>query len=49
MQTGRDSEKPEKEELGPKARRAGVRHLLLGFLALLAILFLISWCSLPVR
>jgi hypothetical protein len=30
-----------------KTRRAGTRHLVMGFLILLVLLFLISWCSLP--
>jgi hypothetical protein len=37
----------EQQGLGEKARRVGMRHLVVGFLVLLLLLFLISWCSLP--
>ena len=39
----------EHEVVGEKARRVGLRHLVLGFLVCLLLLFLISWCSLPAR
>lgn len=48
-QTDNQSEKQEHEVGGEKARRAAIRHLGVGFLALLFLLFLISWCSLPGR
>lgn len=37
----------DRERLDEKARKAGTRHMILGFLALLVLLFLVSWCSLP--
>lgn len=37
----------EKGDLDEKARRAGTRHMVMGFLILLVVLFLVSWCSLP--
>jgi hypothetical protein len=37
------------EVVGEKTRRVGLRHLGLGFLALLLLLLLISWCALPAR
>jgi hypothetical protein len=39
----------EHEMAGEKTRRVGLRHLVLGFLALVLLLLLISWCSLPAR
>ncbi len=39
----------ENEVVGEKARRVGLRHLGLGFLGLLLLILLISWCSLPGR
>ncbi len=48
----RDGGGPEAEEprgLTKEARKAGVRHMLVGFLILVLLLFLISWCSLPGR
>jgi hypothetical protein len=44
-----DREAGEAEGLTRQARRAGLRHLILGFLTLLFLLFVISWCSLPAR
>ena len=45
-----ENEVPEEEErLGKRARRVGVRHMLLGFLLLLFLLFFMAWCSVPAR
>lgn len=37
------------EVLTARAKRAGIRHMFLGFLLLLLLLFTISLCSLPGR
>ncbi len=42
-----NSEGQGREVLPEEARRVGTRHMVLGFLVLLILLFLISWCSLP--
>jgi hypothetical protein len=47
MRNDNSSEGHEREVLDEKARRAGTRHMILGFLTLLLLLFLVSWCSLP--
>lgn len=39
--------KEQEEGLEEKARRAGARHMLLGFFVLLFLLFFIAWCSMP--
>lgn len=49
MQTDDSRQRQEHEGLGEKAHRVGTRHLGLGFLALLFLIFLVSWCSLPAR
>ncbi len=49
MGTSDDREGQEHEVGGEKTRRVGLRHLGLGFVACLLVLFLISWCSLPAR
>jgi hypothetical protein len=48
---GADEGKDEQEGwvLTAKTRRAGIRHMLLGFLLLLLLLFTISLCSLSGR
>ncbi|MFQ5802107.1 MAG: hypothetical protein ACE5JQ_04325 [Candidatus Methylomirabilales bacterium] len=48
MRASEDREEQE-ERLGERARRVGARHMLLGFLLLLFLLFVIAWCSLPGR
>ncbi len=47
MRSDNDSEDRDQGALEAKARRAGTRHLVLGFLTILLLLFLVSWCSLP--
>jgi hypothetical protein len=47
MQVDNDSEGHNQEVLGEKARRAGARHMVLGFVMLLILLFMVSWCALP--
>ncbi len=47
MRIDNSSEGHEREGLGEKARRAGTRHLVRGFLIVVFLLFLVSWCSLP--
>ena len=42
-----DREEHQEEGLGDKARKVGARHMLLGFLMLLLLLFGIAWCSMP--
>jgi hypothetical protein len=49
MEIPDDRERQEHEVVGEKARRVGMRHLGLGFLGLLLLLLLMSWCSLPGR
>ncbi|MCZ6551685.1 MAG: hypothetical protein O6926_09830 [candidate division NC10 bacterium] len=49
MRIDSESEGHEQEGLAEKTRRVGTRHLVLGFLILLFLLFLVSWCSLPGR
>lgn len=44
-----DREGQEQEALAEKARRVGTRHMVLGFLILLLLLFLLAWCSVPGR
>ncbi|MFQ5847885.1 MAG: hypothetical protein ACE5IQ_09505 [Candidatus Methylomirabilales bacterium] len=42
-------EEQEPERLPEKAREVGIRHMVLGFLVLLVLLFVLAWCSLPGR
>lgn len=49
MRIDEDREDQKQEVLAEKARRVGTRHLLLGFLCLLLLLFLLAWCSMPGR
>ncbi|MEA3509079.1 MAG: hypothetical protein U9R33_01220 [candidate division NC10 bacterium] len=49
MRIDEDREDQEQEVLGEKARRVGTRHLLIGFLGLLLLMFLLAWCSMPGR
>jgi hypothetical protein len=49
METRDNREGQGHEVAGAKTRRVGLRHLGLGFLALVLLLLLMSWCSLPVR
>ncbi len=39
----------QEERLGEEARKVGTRHMFLGFLLLIFLLFVIGWCSLPGR
>ena len=49
MWDSRNREEHEEEGLGDKARKVGIRHMLLGFLILLLLLFGIAWCSMPAQ
>lgn len=48
MRVSKDREEQE-ERLGEEARKVGTRHMFLGFLLLIFLLFVIGWCSLPGR
>lgn len=48
MRVSKDREEQE-ERLGEEARKVGTRHMFLGFLLLILLLFVIGWCSLPGR
>jgi hypothetical protein len=49
MGVNEENEVPQEEKLGERSRRVGMRHLLLGFLLILFLLFVTAWCSLPGR